>query len=89
MGQAAIAVGLPSRLRATSAAAAAPNSSAMGGAGTGDGLPLDPLDDEPLDELELDDELDELLELDEEPPIPPVLLVLEEPFELNPPVDEE
>ena len=72
-------------MRATSAAAAAPNNSTMGGAGTGDGLPLDPpvepepeLDEEELDELELDD-----------PPIPPVLDVLLEPFELNPPVDEE
>ena len=75
-------------MRATSAAAAAPNSSIIGGAGTGEGLPLDPLDDDPLDELELEEEL-ELDEDDEEPPIPPVLLVLEEPLELNPPVDDE
>lgn len=79
---------MESRLRATSAAAAAPNSSIIGGAGTGAGLPLDPLD--PPDELELDeeDELDEL-ELDDEPPMPPVLLVLDEPLELNPPVEDE
>lgn len=57
----------------------------MGGAGTGDGLPLDPPVDPP-DELELDEELDEL---DDDPPIPPVLLVLLDPLELNPPVDEE
>ncbi|PAX09518.1 hypothetical protein CKY28_01865 [Sphingomonas lenta] len=51
-------------------------------------MPLDPL--EPPDELELDDdeELDEL-ELEDEPPMPPVLLVLDDPFELNPPVDDE
>jgi hypothetical protein len=57
----------------------------MGGAGTGDGLPLDPPVDPP-DELELDEELDEL---DDDPPIPPVLLVLLDPLELNPPVEEE
>ena len=57
----------------------------MGGAGTGVGLPLDPPVDPP-DELE-DEELDEL-ELDD-PPIPPVLEVLLDPLELNPPVDEE
>ena len=39
--QAAIAVGLAKRLRATSAAAAAPNSSTIGGAGTGAGGPPD------------------------------------------------
>ena len=71
------------RLRATSAAAAAPKSSTIGGAGTGEGLPLDP-PVEPLDELELQE-----LELEDEPPMPPVLLVLDEPFELKPPVEEE
>lgn len=76
------------RLRATSAAAAAPKSIIIGGAGTGDGLPLDP-PVEPLDELELDDEELDELELDDDPPIPPVLLVLDEPFELKPPVEEE
>lgn len=51
-------------------------------------MPLDP-PVEPLDELELDDdELDEL-ELDDDPPMPPVLLVLDEPFELKPPVEVE
>lgn len=52
------AVGLAKRLRATSAAAAAPNSRTIGGAGTGAGgppvepvLPLDPL--EPLEPFEL------------------------------------
>lgn len=82
-----MAVGLDSRLRATSAAAAAPNSSIIGGAGTGVGLPLEPLD--PPDELELDDDELEELELDDEPPMPPVLLVLDEPLELNPPVEDE
>lgn len=57
----------------------------MGGAGTGVGLPLDPPVDPP-DELE-DEELDEL-ELDD-PPMPPVLDVLLDPLELNPPVDEK
>ena len=85
MVQAARAVRLPSRLRATSAAAAAPNRIIIGGAGTGDGLPLDPPLDPP-DELE-DEELDEL-ELDD-PPIPPVLDVLLDPFELKPPVEEK
>lgn len=81
-----MAAGLLSRLRATSAAAAAPNRRNMGGAGTGEGLPLEPA---PPDEPELDDEeeLDEL-ELDELPR-PPVLLVLDEPLELNPPVEDE
>ena len=83
--QAAIAVALVSRLRATSAAAATPNRITIGGAGTGVGLPLDPPLDPP-DELE-DEELEEL-ELDD-PPIPPVLDVLLDPLELNPPDDDE
>jgi hypothetical protein len=81
-----------SRLRATSAAAAAPNSSTMGGAGTGAGVPpfdpeLPPLDDE--DELELDDE--EELDEDEllDPPLAPELEDEEEPFELHDPLDPE
>ncbi len=52
------------RLRATSAAAAAPNSSTIGGAGTGAGEPLDdPVDplDEPVEPL---DPVDPLLEDD-------------------------
>jgi resuscitation-promoting factor RpfA len=57
-------------LRPTSAAAAAPNSSTIGGAGTGAGVPLDdpvePLDDALDDEAELDDD-DELLALVEKP----------------------
>ena len=73
---------MASRLRATSAAAAAPNRIIIGGAGTGVGFPLDPPVDPP-DELE---ELDEL-EL-EDPPMPPVLDVLLDPLELNPPVEE-
>ena len=62
------AFALPSRLRATSTAAAAPNSRIIGGAGTGvppDELLLPPLDEDELDEDEellLDeDELEELL----------------------------
>jgi hypothetical protein len=84
---------LLSRLRATSAAAAAPNSSTMGGAGTGAGVPpfdpeLPPLDEE--DELELldDDELDEE-ELLDPPGNPPELLDEDEPFELHDPLDDE
>ena len=48
--QAAIVVGLANRLRATSAAAAAPNNRTIGGAGTGaGGPPVDPV--LPLPEL--------------------------------------
>ncbi|WP_375402374.1 hypothetical protein [uncultured Sphingomonas sp.] len=83
-----MAVALPSRLRATSAAAAAPNRITIGGAGTGDGLPLDPPDAPELPPELDDEELDEL-ELDDDPPMPPVLDVLLDPFELNPPVDDE
>lgn len=61
---------LASRLRATSAAAAAPNSSTIGGAGTGVGpsgggppeLPVLP-DDEAELALDAEDELDEALVL--------------------------
>lgn len=64
----------------------------MGGAGTGAGgppddpvLPDEPLDDELDDEEELDEELPD--ELPVEPLLPPVLdvLVLEEPFDDQPP----
>lgn len=79
-----MAVGLVSRLRATRAAAAAPNNMVIGGAGTGAGSPLDPPVDPP-EKLEPDDEPDEL-ELDDDPPMPPVPL---EPSELNPPVGDE
>ena len=42
--QATMAVGLAKRLRATSAAAAAPNNRTIGGAGTGAGVPpVDPV----------------------------------------------
>lgn len=58
----------------------------MGGAGTGDGLPLDPPDAPELPP-ELDE--DELDELEDEPPMPPVLDVLLDPFELKPPVEDE
>lgn len=78
-----------SRLRATSAAAAAPNSNIIGGAGTGAGEPpLEPVlpPELPDDELLDDDEL----ELDDEPPSPPpVELVLDEPFDEKPPVDDQ
>lgn len=62
--QPAITVRLAKRLRATSAAAAAPNSSTIGGAGTGAGVPpvdpvppfepplLPPFDDQPPFELQ-------------------------------------
>lgn len=60
---------LAKRLRPTSAAAAPPNSSTIGGAGTGEGgPPVDPV--EPLDEL--------LVELD-------VLLEVEKPLEVDQP----
>ena len=75
---------LPSRLRATRVAAAAPNSRIIGGAGTW--VPPVELDDPPLDEeLELL-ELDELL-LDEEELDP--LVLPEEPKLLDPPVAPE
>lgn len=83
---------LPSLLRATRVAAAAPNNSTMGGAGTG--VPPDELDEcPPLDELddeEEDEELELLLELlDVEPDEPKLLepeLLLDEEDEL---LDEE
>jgi hypothetical protein len=66
-------------LRATSAAAAAPNSITIGGAGTGaGGPPLDPMPDD--DPLELPDE--ELLELDEPLDDPD-----DDPLEDQPPVE--
>ncbi len=49
--QAGLSAFLANRLRATNAAAAAPNSNTMGGAGTGVGVPLDPL--YPLDVIPL------------------------------------
>ena len=78
------AVRLPSRLRATKVAAAAPKSRIIGGAGTC--VPPVELDEPPLDD-ELDEELlelDELL-LDEEEP----LVLPEEPKLLDPPVAPE
>ncbi len=91
-GYAAIAVGFAKRLRATRAAAAAPNSNTIGGAGTGAGWPpLDPVLPEllalvllalldALDPLELPD--DPLLPDDPELPDEPLL-----PLELQPPVE--
>jgi len=85
---------LASRLRATKAAAAAPNSSTIGGAGTGaGGPPLDPVLPDELLELELEVELlvdDEPLldpELLPEPPFdPPELqpLLVDQPWLLEP-----
>jgi hypothetical protein len=66
---------LPSRLRATRVAAAAPNSRIIGGAGTL--VPPVELDEPPLDE-ELELELDELL-LDEEELLPELPKLLEPP----------
>jgi hypothetical protein len=66
---------LASRLRATSAAAAAPNSNTIGGAGTGAGGPPD----EPVDPFE-----PPWWPLDVQPPFddqPPLVL---QPFELDP-----
>ena len=70
-------------MRATSAAAAAPNSKTIGGAGTGVGGPPD----EPGGPPELLDELDD--ELPDAPLLPPVLLVLDDPFDDQPPVDDQ
>ncbi len=72
-------LGFANRRRTTSAAAAAPNSRTIGGAGTGAGLPpFDPelLPDDEDDELLLDELLEELL--DDELPfeLQPLLLEL-------------
>ena len=84
MLQAATASRLPSRLRATRVAAAAPNRRIIGGAGTW--VPPVELDEPPLDD-ELELELDELLLLDEEELEP--LVLPEEPKLLDPPVAPE
>lgn len=77
------------RLRATKAAAAAPNSNTIGGAGTGaGGPPLDPvLPDELLDvELLVDELLDPLLLPDEpfDPPVELQPLLVDQPWLLDP-----
>jgi hypothetical protein len=77
---------LPSRLRATRVAAAAPNSRIIGGAGTWV-PPVEP-EEPPLDE-ELELELDELeLLLDDEEELEPLVLP-EPPKLLEPPVAPE
>jgi hypothetical protein len=77
---------LPSRLRATRVAAAAPNRRIIGGAGTWV-PPVEP-EEPPLDE-ELELELDELeLLLDEEEELEPLVLP-EPPKLLDPPVAPE
>ena len=93
---------LPSRFLATSAAAPAPKSRIIGGAGTGVPpfepplLLLPPLEEEELDEL--DEELlldeDEPLLLPEVEPVAPELVEVDEvevevPFELEPPKLDE
>ena len=79
---------MPSRLRATRVAAAAPNSRIIGGAGTCV-PPVDP-DEPPLDdELELELVLDELLLLDEEDEELEPLVLPEPPKLLDPPVAPE
>lgn len=79
---------MANRLRATSAAAAAPNRIIIGGAGTGViGGPLDPELPELVDPLDADDEeeADEVLpEVD--PELPDELLL--DPFELQPLEDQ-
>lgn len=75
---------MPSRLRATRIAAAAPNSRIIGGAGTW--VPPVELDEPPLDD-ELVLELDELLLLDEEELEP--LVLPDPPKLLDPPVAPE
>jgi len=82
--QAVAASRLPSRLRATRVAAAAPNSRIIGGAGTW--VPPVELDEPPLDD-ELELELDELELLDEEELEP--LVLPEPPKLLDPPVAPE
>lgn len=80
--QAATAFGLAKRLRATRAAAAAPKSNTIGGAGTDAGAPpLDPVLPLELALLALDalDADDALLPDDAELP--------DDPFELQPPVE--
>ena len=86
-----------SRLRPTRTAAAAPNSRTIGGAGTGAGgppeepvLPLELPEEEPDDD-ELDEELPDELPDDPVLPLPllPVLLVLDDPFDEKPPVDDQ
>lgn len=80
---AATASRLANRLRATSAAAAAPNSSTIGGAGTGaGGPPVDPVLPDPL--LEALDALDALDALEALDALLPEALL---PFELHPPVE--
>lgn len=78
---------LASRLRATSAAAAAPNSSTIGGAGTGVGVPLDPelplLPDEALDAEEAEEVLP-LAELEVEPEALVLKPTLDEPKDDEP-----
>lgn len=72
-----IVVGLAKRLRATNAAAAAPNSRTIGGAGTGaGGPPLDPLLPE-LPELPLLPEPLLVMPLDPYPPVEPQPWLLE------------
>ena len=76
---------MPSRLRATRVAAAAPNRRIIGGAGTG--VPPVELDEEPPEE-ELEEEellLDELLDEEELEP----LVLPDEPKLLDPPVAPE
>ena len=75
---------MPSRLRATRVAAAAPNRRIIGGAGTW--VPPVELDEPPLDD-ELELELDELELLDEEELEP--LVLPEPPKLLDPPVAPE
>lgn len=79
-GSQAACATLVSFLRPTSAAAAAPNSRTIGGAGTGAGGP--PLDPVLPDPLELPD--DEPLELPEEEPLE---LPDDDPLELPEPLD--
>ena len=84
--QAVAASRLPSRLRATRVAAAAPNSRIIGGAGTW--VPPVELDEPPLDDEELEVELEELeLLLDEEELEP--LVLPDPPKLLDPPVAPE
>ena len=76
---------MPSRLRATRVAAAAPNRRIIGGAGTW--VPPVELDEPPLDD-ELELELDELLLLLDEEELEPLVLP-EPPKLLDPPVAPE
>ena len=81
-------VGFANRLRATRAAAAAPNSNTIGGAGTGaGGPPLDPVLPPELALLALDALLALLALLPDDALLPDEAELPDDPFELQPPLE--